>query len=638
MIASDWWTNILTGATPAAPELDHPANVTTLRRIASDYDMVGIVSPNWHTVGTQVRDRLKAYAAEQGTPILCMRYMGSMSVLRGDQTGDMQLIPASGRVTTTGEATALDTLLKSDGSPMPERGFNGYLVDPGSASALAAAKSNVLAKASGWDGVFIDEVVDTYATYRGDNTKVADGYPVGATAYPDAKKAFVAAVTQHLASNGYLVAANITPYATPSNAKTYPQQLCEAASGLKYPFIEAEFGTDWGGAVIGQESGSWTVQQDIAGFLAWCQANEREPIPNVYSNSSGAISYGLGVFLAHAGADAFFSAHCPDPDFNDEYAREPTSVPDFAVAEALGAPVAAPVGANVVTRAYQGGRVAYNPSASSRTLTLDGYYATSGETGRATGNRVMPALTSLILNGSDFGTYRQVNGKKGRGHYMWGGGRWNRLVAPNEYVGPALPAGAAIASDAFAGDDGAAWDPGRWATGMALASSTATIIGNRGQLKVGTTSPGVRTQRFIGSQFADFHALFTFSLSAPTSLTVMFRSGDTTLDEVDSYGLRLWADQMELVSFDQSYSGTQIAQAPKSHTPGQQFYLRLKAAGPTLQARSWFTDDTEPASWDIDVSSTAKTSAGWFGFSAAGYGASGPNSTVTIDALTVAAS
>ena len=119
----------------------------------------------------------------------------------------------------------------------------------------------------------------------------------------------------------------------------------------------------------------------------------------------------------------------------------------------------------------------------------------------------------------------------------------------------------------------------------------------------------------------------------------MLRSGDTTLDEDNAYGLRLWPDAMELISFDASWIGTTIATAAgKTHTTGQAYWLRLKAAGAILQARTWIDGDTEPTGWDINVTDSTHTGAGWFGFYAAGYGTTGPGATVTIDDLTVATS
>ena len=638
---SDWWTHVLVGATPEAPNLDHPTNVATLQRIAARYDLLVIVDPFWHTVGSQARDRIRSYAQAQGRNPIFLRYMGSMYLRWHDQPGDMGLVPAVGRVSYTGVVSNSDTMLKSGGTPMRGRIGTAHLLDPGSSAALTAAQANAVTKAAGWDGIFIDEVVDYYTGFRENNTQTADGYPLPPSlTYPNAKRDFVAAVTSHVVSNGKLVGANITPYVLPGGGPSYPQQVCAAAPGLLYPFTEAEFGADWDRTAIGTTSVSWPTQMDIAGWLTWCHANGRRAIPNVYSNDPAVVRYGLGLFLAHAGPSAFFSAACPEADENEEYMREPTWVSDIDDADRLGAPAGPAAGTNLVTRKYAGGRVAVNPTASVQTLTVDGYYSETGETAKTTGNRAVPARAATVLRGDDFGTYRQVNGKKGRGLHMWGGGRWNRLVAPNEYTGPPLPTGTPIFSEAFTGSNGAAWDTTKWASGMALASSTATIVGNRGQLKVGTASPGVRTQRFTGQEFADFHALLTFAMSSTsTALTVVFRSGDTTLDEVDAYGLRLWHDRDELIHFDSSYTGTIITQSPSStRSSGLRFYLRLKASGSRIQARSWLTDDTEPTAWGIDVTNSARTAAGWFGFSVSGFGASGPNTTATVDDLTVATS
>lgn len=638
-MVSDWWSHILVEATSAAPNLDHPTNQATLRRLASRFDVICIVDPFWHDVGSSVRDRLRTYASEQGRTLTLLRYMGTMYVQWHDQPGDMTVIPAQGRVSYDGVVANADGMLKAGGVPMIGRGNIANLQDPGSASLLAAAKTNTLTKAAGWDGIFIDEVCDYYAGFRANNTQVADGYPLTNLAYPNAKRDFVAALTAHLAANGKKVAANITPYVLPGGGPTYPQQVCAAAPALTYPYLEAEFGADWGRTRIGATSGSWATQAGITGFLTWCEQNGRRPIPNVYSNNPDVLSYGLGMFLAHAGPNALWSGACPEANENEEYMREPTWLPEYATANSLGAPVEAASGANIVRRRFEHGIAAVNPTATAQTVTLDGYYATATDTGRTPGNRAVPALTSLVAEGQDFGTYRQINGKVGRMPYVWGGGRWNRLIDPAATAGPVKPAGTVLVAETF-DTPAATWPTARWATGMNLASSTATVAGGAGVLKVGTSAPGVIAKRFTGAQFADFHALTRFSIgAASTSLTVMLRSGDTTLDEDNAYGLRLWPDAMELISFDASWIGTTIATAAgKTHTTGQAYWLRLKAAGSILQARTWIDGDTEPTGWDINVTDSTHAGAGWFGFSAAGYGTTGPGATVTIDDLTVATS
>lgn len=440
---SDWWSHILVGATAANPNLDDPTNVATLRRIAKNLDLVVIVDPFWHDVGSQVRDRLRQYAAEQDSQITCLRYMGSIYTAWADQGGDMQLVPSAGRVTTAGVVQNGAALLKSGGVPMVGRGSVAHLIDPGTAAARDAAKANALQKAAGWDGIFIDEVADNYSTFRADNTKVADGYPVtGSMAWCNAKAAFVAEVTAHLVANGVQVGANITPYTTWGDARTYAQQVCEAAPGLTWPYIEAEWCADWGRAVIGTSSGSWGTHQDVAAFLAWCANTGRQPVPNVYSNDPAIIDYGVGQFLAHAGQDAYFSAHCPGPDDGEEHKVEPVTTAAVTAAGRLGAPTSAPVGAEFVTRKYQGGRVATNPTSGPRSLALDGYYAAPGESGRTvTAARTLQATTSLVLEGDDFGVYRQVNGKKGRSPHLFRGGRWHRIHVPDQESDVAFPSG-----------------------------------------------------------------------------------------------------------------------------------------------------------------------------------------------------
>ncbi len=118
---------------------------------------------------------------------------------------------------------------------------------------------------------------------------------------------------------------------------------------------------------------------------------------------------------------------------------------------------------------------------------------------------------------------------------------------------------------------------------------------------------------------------------------MMFRSQDPTLDEDSSFGLRVWHDNLELITFDSSWTGHQIAQVAKSHTPGQRFYLRVTAAGAALQAKTWPVGDTEPAGWDINASNSTNSAAGYFGWSVQAA-AGGANTTALVDDLVVAAS
>lgn len=438
LAVSDWWSSLLVGATSENPNLDAAANVATLKRIASRYDVVSIVSPDWHTVGTQVRDRLRSYAAAQGRSITLLRYAGTVSLRWGDQPGDMSVVPVGKAVGSSGKVLNSGWMLK-DGSGNPLRcsvmGGQSHLLDPGSADVVATAKSHLLSLANGWDGVFLDEVGPTYGPFRYGTSAADPRYPLSgqqSPAYETARRNFVKAVSDHLAANGKVVAANVNAETT--SAGYFPKTLVAACPGLKYPFLEV-FATTWEGQALTPSTG-WYEDVTIAmDWMAWADAQGRCPVVNCYSNDANILRYGLAHFLAAAGSRSHFSG--VHPNGADEYAVEPTWLPEYALAEQLGSPTGAASTSPYISRTYTGGVVLAN-SGSARTVTLNGAYHAAGENADRT-TRSLPAVSGAVLVGAAFGTYAAPAGTTA---LQLVNGSWCRpgtTTAPGPAPAPVVP-------------------------------------------------------------------------------------------------------------------------------------------------------------------------------------------------------
>lgn len=424
LVVSNWWSSILVDATPDRPNLDDPRNMATIERLARRYDVFVIVSPHWHSVGTEIRDCLRAAASRQQRPITLLRYVGSLSLRWGDQPGAMSVVPVASAVTSAGVVRRPAWTLKT-ASRVPIKsvvmGGISYLLDPSNSEVVSLAKKHLLLLATGWDGIFIDEVGPTYHRFQLDSSQVDPRFPIAADgsspAYETARRAFLKEVTGHLAANGKKVGVNIDPKTTMEGF--FPATLVADSPGLLHPFVEV-FGTSWEGQVVGASSGDYPVTVKTMDWLATCGSLRRSPIVNAYTRDPAALRYALALFLASAGPEAVFSGNRPSS--NSEYSSEPVWVPEFAAAATLGAPVGVATGTAVVRRAYDGGCVLANVTPSSTTVELGGAFRAPTETADTT-RRTLGPTSGALLTGQSFGSCASSSTTT-QGALKLVGGRW----------------------------------------------------------------------------------------------------------------------------------------------------------------------------------------------------------------------
>lgn len=345
MVASDWWTHILQGASFSDPNLDDPRNVTTLKNLVNRYDVFIINSPDWHEVGWQVRDRLKLYASEAGRTITCFRYLGTMCLRWGDQAGGMSVVPVGNYVSDKGVVSDSSVIIKdtADNPCVATVGAATYLLDPAAAKTVAgqhclAMVDGTGSRNKGWDGVFLDEMSEVVAPFNASGGTLAK-YPdtvAGRQAYQNAKISLAQSVVTALHSHGKLVAANITPnYSALSDesapnsslASFWPYVLTKP-SGIDYPFSEI-FATNWDHTIAKTGTSDYDCTVLLLDFMDWCGTSNAHPIVNVYSNEAAVLRYGAAFYLMGANGSTYMSGSCPTADANDEYAVLPTWLPEF---------------------------------------------------------------------------------------------------------------------------------------------------------------------------------------------------------------------------------------------------------------------------------------------------------------------
>ena len=212
-------------------------------------------------------------------------------------------------------------------------------------------------------------------------------------------------------------------------------------------------------------------------------------------------------------------------------------------------------------------------------------------------------------------------------------GKWADLIgAPTSSGGAATT----LASTAFTGAaNGAAW-PAPWTTGQAPTGGSVTVQSERGQLVTGTNagnySSAAGTSVRWADQAADVEVVFTFRRVSNVHMRFVLRTGSASLNPADGVVVGLEGAKLA-VSSVASYTYTEVAAAAKAWNTGVDYRVRVKAAGTTVQARSWLATDTEPAAWDVTATVT-RTTAGHFGFWA-GTDAAAASQTAQVDDIAV---
>lgn len=215
-------------------------------------------------------------------------------------------------------------------------------------------------------------------------------------------------------------------------------------------------------------------------------------------------------------------------------------------------------------------------------------------------------------------------------------GRYADLIGAPASTGGGGSSGAAATSFTFTGvANGSAW-PSPWTVGQAPPGGSVTVQSERGQLVTGTNagnySSAAGTSVRWADQAADVEVVFTFRRVSNVHMRFVLRTGSASLNPADGVVVGLEGAKLA-VSSVASYTYTEVAAAAKAWNTGVDYRVRVKAAGTTVQARSWLATDTEPAAWDVTATVT-RTTAGHFGFWA-GTDAAAASQTAQVDDIAV---
>jgi hypothetical protein len=221
----------------------------------------------------------------------------------------------------------------------------------------------------------------------------------------------------------------------------------------------------------------------------------------------------------------------------------------------------------------------------------------------------------------------------------WTGATWS----PEPAGAPVL--GDLLLSDDFTGADGAAWDSAKWALGRNPLQGTgggATLLAGSGVLAASNYGnfhgDSMASRRLNIADQADVNIEFSFKFDATLSyLFVHARHSTATLDRLDGYALSInrvsdeWS-LVELTGYAQSGLGSVQSYSFDADTWHR---ARFYVVGTAIKAKVWPAEDTEPGSWDVEVTDSTYSAAGKTGFSVAGGATSALARRVFIDDVIV---
>lgn len=163
----------------------------------------------------------------------------------------------------------------------------------------------------------------------------------------------------------------------------------------------------------------------------------------------------------------------------------------------------------------------------------------------------------------------------------------------------------------FTGANGAAW-PSPW-TKTSAGTTTVDIQSNRGRLLKGTTAWDMAQATYGAAQHFEIAGeVYPTSIAAQHWIIMRLRETggntyysfemDPSLTTGNVY-LKRWA-----AGVDQGQIAGSASNVAFSTSAGRSF--RLRVAGPTLKYRTWVTGNTEPTTWDVEVTDSNITASG----------------------------
>jgi hypothetical protein len=274
-------------------------------------------------------------------------------------------------------------LRDASGKPIPAKGYSDWLMDPGNAAYQQAciAHSIAIAKASGFDGVYLDEINASPQWDVTAGTQIP-AYPT-LTSWQNAMSSLLDNAVAQFHAHGLLAYANL------GGTVTAPGTW-QRWSGV----LDGSEEEGWAGGSAGLSASPWSWASQLAN-VAWSEAHGKYTLIHDYYDSATPNIFGLASMLLVANGHTSFSTS------NGDYTSTENWFPVYSLAQSLGAPTGAytklPNG--VYERQFANGIVLVNPTSSSvPSFSLGGTYSGSGLTNVSTVS--MGPSSGLILQSS----------------------------------------------------------------------------------------------------------------------------------------------------------------------------------------------------------------------------------------------
>lgn len=125
-------------------------------------------------------------------------------------------------------------------------------------------------------------------------------------------------------------------------------------------------------------------------------------------------------------------------------------------------------------------------------------------------------------------------------------------------------------------------------------------------------------QNIMGSNADTTHdVIVRFSVSdVEDSMVSLFCRGVGEDGDIDAYEVEAYAPNFISVVRVDAGTRTVLETAYIANTelqPDEQFYMRMRTNGNTIQGRIWHSTDEEPSAWDIEVTDSTYPNPGWLG-------------------------
>ena len=171
-----------------------------------------------------------------------------------------------------------------------------------------------------------------------------------------------------------------------------------------------------------------------------------------------------------------------------------------------------------------------------------------------------------------------------------------------------------IASDLFTGSNGAGW-AAQWVTGGNGTGQSVTIQTNRGRISPGTVSGAYTSRRLNVTARVDGELTGSMILNNSASTGYAWLRGSSDLF-TDGYSLRMSTSGQIVIERKVSGASTVIATFARTLVAGTQYGWRIRGVGKWINARVWTWGFAEQGTWDLAVTDTAITAAGYAGLAA----------------------